>query len=136
MALSQPELGGAVDEHPFIYGRVLSVFHVNVVYNGPGMVDYNPRRFDVLWVRWYNLENPPLRKSKAANPKAPRRLDRLVFPPLDDKGSVAFLDPADVLRGCHIIPAFAEGKRCPDSDEVLSKCAREDRDWNAYYISR
>ena len=99
MALSQPELCEAIDGHPFLYGRVLSVFHVNVIYNGPGMIDYNPRRFDIMWVRWYDLDNTPVRKSKAAKPKLPRCLDRLVFPPLDGDDSVGFLDPANVLRG-------------------------------------
>jgi hypothetical protein len=135
MALAQPELGEASDEHPFLYGRALSVFHVNVIYNGPGMIDYNPRRFDVLWVRWYDLENAPLHKSKATKPKLSHRLDRPVFPTLDGEDSLGFLDPANVLRGCHIIPAFSAGRRFLDS-EGLSKCAREDRDWNAYYVAR
>jgi hypothetical protein len=133
MALAQPD---STDEHPFIYGRILGVFHVNVIYNGPGMTDYNPRRYDFLWVRWYDLENSVPHKSKTTKPKASHRLNRLVFPSLDEEDSVGFLDPADVLRGCHIIPAFAQEKRFSDSNEEFSKCAREDRDWNVYYVSR
>jgi hypothetical protein len=136
MTLAQPESSDLSDGHPFLYGQILGVFHVNVIYNGPGMIDYNPRRFDFLWVRWYDLENSVPRKSETTKPKASRRLNRLVFSSLDEEDSVGFLDPADVLRGCHIIPAFAQEKRFSDSQEELSKCAHEHRDWNVYYISR
>ena len=135
MTLAQPDSCDPSDEHPFLYGRILGVFHVNVIYNGPGMIDYNPRRFDFLWVRWYDLVNLVSRKSKTTKPKGSHRLNRLVFPSLDEEDSVGFLDPADVLRGCHIIPAFAQEERFSDG-QGLSKCAHEGRDWNVYYISR
>jgi hypothetical protein len=59
MALAPLNSGEISNEHPFMYGRALGIFHVNVIYNGPGMIDYQPRRFDFLWVRWYDLEPPP-----------------------------------------------------------------------------
>jgi hypothetical protein len=46
-----------------------------------------------------------------------------------------FLDPADVLRGCHIIPAFAAKKRYADG-KGLSRCAGDSGDWNSYYVNR
>ena len=30
------------DVHPFLYARILAIFHVNVVYSGPGRTDYLP----------------------------------------------------------------------------------------------
>ena len=39
--------------HPFWYARVLGIFHANVVYTGPGMTDYMPRRLHFLWVQWF-----------------------------------------------------------------------------------
>jgi len=42
-------------EHRFLYARVLGVYHTNVVYTGPGMHDYQARRLDFLWVRWYEV---------------------------------------------------------------------------------
>jgi hypothetical protein len=136
ITLAQPDSSDPSDEHPFLYGRILGVFHANVIYNGPGMINYNPRRFDFLWVRWYDLEDSDPCKSKKAKRKTSHRLNRLVFPSLNEEGSVGFLDPIDVLRGCHVIPAFAHEKRFSDSKEELSKCACEDGDWNVYYISR
>lgn len=123
------------DEHPFLYARVLGIFHVNVVYNGPGMIDYNPQRFDFLWVRWYDLEELAV-TGKGTKPKgSPFHLDRLAFPSLNAEGAIGFLDPANVLRSCHIIPAFSKGKRYLDG-QGLSKHARDSGDWKNYYVSR
>ena len=36
--------------HHFLYARVLSAYHVNVIYTGPGMHDFEACRFDFLWV--------------------------------------------------------------------------------------
>jgi hypothetical protein len=39
--------------HPFKYARILGIYHVNALYVGHRMVDYQPRRMDFVWVRWY-----------------------------------------------------------------------------------
>jgi hypothetical protein len=54
----------------------------------------------------------------------------------EDPDAFGFLDPKDVLRGAHLIPAFAHGK----TDELLgASIARlpheEDEDWQYYYIN-
>ena len=109
-----------------------------MIYNGPRMLDYKPHCSEFLWVCWYELETPPSQHKRAASKPGAHsyHLGWLVFLPLDEEDSVGFLDPADVLHASHIIPAFAEGKRMPDNGTVLSKCAREHRDWNTYYISQ
>ncbi len=38
--------------HPFLYGRVIGIYHVNVIYTGPGTIGYDPMRFDFLHIRW------------------------------------------------------------------------------------
>ena len=49
------------EDHQFIYARVLGIFHVNVIYTGPGMIDYHAHRMEFLWVRWYdNLDDVPV----------------------------------------------------------------------------
>jgi len=45
----------SLDSHHFLYARVLGAYHANVIYTGPGIRDYNARRFDFLWVRWYEV---------------------------------------------------------------------------------
>ncbi|KAF9465527.1 hypothetical protein BDZ94DRAFT_1345938 [Collybia nuda] len=35
--------------HPFVYARVLGIYHANVIYVGSGMVKYTPSRMDFLF---------------------------------------------------------------------------------------
>ncbi|KIM91270.1 hypothetical protein PILCRDRAFT_1439 [Piloderma croceum F 1598] len=46
-----------------------------------------------------------------------------------------FLDPSDVLRGSHIVPAFAKGKLHPDGKGLLH-LAQDSSDWIEYYVNR
>lgn len=87
--------------HCFHYGKVIGIYHVNAVYNGPGMVNYHSHRMDFLWVRWY--------EPKSNQTNSPYQLDQLSFPPIESKGSFGFVNPKDVLRGSHIIPMFRQG---------------------------
>ena len=117
-------------DHPFLYGRVIGIFHANVVYTGFRTVDYRPRRLEFLWVRWYELDpNVPAGSWTCGT------LDRLRFPPMAEPGAFGFIDPSDVVRACHIIPAFASGKRYGDG-RGLSRCAMDSDDWNSYYLMR
>jgi hypothetical protein len=118
------------EDHPFLYARVIGIFHVNVVYTGLEMVDYRPRRIEFLWVRWFELD-----PGAAAGSWATSTMDRLRFPPMADENSFGFLDPADVMRCAHIIPAFSYGKRYTDG-KGLSSCAMDSADWRSYYVSR
>lgn len=34
----------------FLYARVLGTYHVNVIYVGPGSVDFTAHRLEFLWV--------------------------------------------------------------------------------------
>jgi len=117
--------------HPFHYGRVLGVYHVNVVYVGPGMIDYQPRRMEVLWVQWYEGEAT---RSLNAGWKT-CKLDRIHFSPMADRDSFGFIDPSDVLRSCHVVPSFVKGKLHADG-QGLSFCAGDSSDWAAYYVNR
>jgi hypothetical protein len=119
----------SVLDHPFRYARVLGVYHVNAVYTGPGMINYEPLRLDFIWVRWY-------RTVDAINTGwDTRKLDVLQFNPMAEHDAFGFLDPSDVLRACHIIPAFSRGRLHADG-RGLSSLARDSSDWNAYYVNR
>ena len=130
MVLSKDVPSSPDDEHvSYRYARVLGVYHANVIFLGSGMVDYTPIRMEFLWVRWYELV------SGRHLPWTARKLDRVRFPPLADDGSFGFIDPSDVLRGCHIVPAFSQGKRHPDGKGV-SLLAKDANDWKEYYLNR
>jgi hypothetical protein len=116
-------------EHPFCYAHIISIFHANVVYLGEQNLDYHSQRLDFLWVRWYNVEG-------IWSGWKTRQLDRVYFPPMTGNvDAFGFLDPADVLRGCHAIPAFSRGQVHPDG-KLFSKLSQDQNDWFAYYIGR
>ncbi|KAF7971052.1 hypothetical protein HWV62_22187 [Athelia sp. TMB] len=119
-----------VSQTTYRYARVLGTFHANVICVGQGMVDYNATRMEFLWVRWYQLVHPHAKGSWAA-----QKLDRICFAPLADADSFGFVDPDDVLRGCHILPAFAKGRRHP-SGKGLSFLAKDGMDWKEYIVNR
>jgi hypothetical protein len=116
-------------EHYFLYARVLGVYHANVVYTGPGMLDYEARRMDFLWVRWYEVINP------ATSGWSKSKLDSIQFPLMNSEDAFGFVDPKDVLRGCHIMPNFAKGKRHVDGVGI-SCCAKDADNDCQYYVGR
>ena len=119
---------GSSSSHHFLYARVLGAYHTNVIYTGPGVRDDKPRRFDFLWVRWFEVVD-------AASGWSNSTLDTVYFPPMHRNSSFGFVDPRDVLRGCHILPAFAKGKRQADGVSV-SRCAQDGMDYRMYYVGR
>ena len=114
--------------HPYIYAHVLSIFHVNATYVGPGMADYRSRKIDVLWVRWYQH----LEESTGWDTAT---LDRVCFPPMADEHTFGFIDPDDVLQGCHIVPQFSHGLRYLDGAGI-SRCVQDASDWHFYYVNQ
>lgn len=116
-------------EHPFLYARVLGVYHVNTIYAGEDMLDYRARRVDFLWVRWFEYGGG---KSIIWED---RNLDLVQFPPMASEGAFGFVNPKDVLRSCHILPSFRRGHVHFDG-LGLSRCARDARDWRGYFVNR
>ena len=114
--------------HPFLYAHVLGIFHVNIIYTGLGSRDYFPRCLEILWVQWFEVMDVPVGWEHTA-------LDSLRFIPMSQDDTYGFVDPASVLRGCHLIPAFASGRMHPDGTSV-SQNARDGTDWKHYYVNR
>ena len=122
-------LSSSDGSHPFCYARVLGIFHANIIYTGPGSKDFQSRRIEFLWVRWFETiqDHSSLWEQQT--------LDTVRFLPMADNDAFGFVDPADVLRGCHVIPAFADGRPHPDG-AALSRWAGDSDDWKEYYINR
>ena len=116
-------------DHHFLYARVLAAYHANVIYTGPGMLDFEARRLDFLWVRWYELVDPASSGWKTS------KLDSLRFLPIKEPNALGFVDPKDVLRGCHILPRFAKGKRHLNG-VGNSRCTNNGKDYHFYYVGR
>ena len=90
-------------QHHFCYAQLISIYHANIYFIGPGSKDYHPRQLDFIYVRWFELV-PPTSVENCT------QLDMLWFVPMNDVNTFHFVDPADILRGCHLIPAFAKGR--------------------------
>lgn len=114
--------------HPFCYARVLGIFHANVIYNGPGLVDYQPRRLEFLWVRWFEVIESHQEQDAC-------KLDALRFVPMAADDAFGFVDPIDVLRSCHLIPNFSKGKLHPDC-QARSRASQDAHDAKQYYVNR
>ena len=116
-----------VGGHPFSYARVLGIYHANVYFGD--RFESRPERMDILFVRWFKCD--PTWQGGPGN----RRLGRLSWVPGHSSRVFGFLDPAHVLRACHLIPAFARGlTTC-----LLNLSQMRDLpsgDWANYYVSR
>ena len=89
---------------------------------------------DFLWVRWFGMEHDPYRHGFYH-----ARLPKIGFVELSDEFAFTFLDPAQVIRGAHIIPAFSEG-RTSALLPVTKSVARilnldEEDDWLNFYVN-
>ena len=118
--------------HPFWYARIIKIFHVFARYADPSFPQRDKiQRFNVLWIRWFGRE--PDQCSGWAN----RRLHRIGFVEGNDSPQFGFLDPLVVIRGVHLIPAFAHGRT---SDVLGPSIARHedenDEDWQFYYVGQ
>jgi hypothetical protein len=132
MCLRESEGKEPADAHQFVYTRVLGIYHLNVLYRGRGSLGLRKRRFDFLWIRCYQAQEP----TSSAN-----LLDRLQLLPLTNLDAVGFLDPANALRACHVIPRFASGQKFAPADaangpRIVFKLAKDENDWNEYYVNR
>lgn len=128
MVLS-PETGPK--RHPFWYARVLGVFHAKVLHTGPRSRNRSIQHLEFLWVRWFGLEpGYQFGSSKA-------RLPKIGFVPEEDPSAFGFLDPSLVLRGCHLVPAFSEGRTSRLLKTINPTAARpidETDDWVNFYV--
>ncbi|KAH7917995.1 hypothetical protein BV22DRAFT_1025326, partial [Leucogyrophana mollusca] len=114
--------------HPFCYTKVLGIYHTNIIYVGPGMVDYRAKWMEVLWVHWCELVELQATWNSG-------RLDAVQFVPMAEDDAFGFIDPSDVMRSCHLIPTFSKGTLHPDG-VAMSHCAQDGDDWKLYYVNR
>ncbi|KAJ2929444.1 hypothetical protein H1R20_g7651, partial [Candolleomyces eurysporus] len=118
--------GSQQSEHPYIYAKVLKIFHANASF--VGVLPDGTRRdklhcLDFLWVRWYAVRCHSVDLS----------LVQVKLRPLTDVDAMGFIDPTDVIHGTHLIPRFSCGKL----DEVNSRWSTGGPDlWNTYFVNK
>ena len=118
--------------HPFWYARVLGIFHT--------LVRKHPRqpyqRLEFLWVRWLarDLTQPSGQQY--------HRLDKVSYSTDDQTGDsllpFGFINPNQVVRGAHLIPAFESGATFEylPGQSVLAHDLEKDGDWKYWYVMR
>lgn len=120
--------GETAPNHPYWYACVLTIYHMETWLNNGGTPVKH--HLEVLWVRWL----APLRNHKSGMKCA--RLPRVAFVDELDTDTFGFLDPGQVIRGAHLIPAFNSG--CGVSSLRGGKSlARPDGaldDWEVYCV--
>ena len=116
--------------HPFEYGRIISIFHVDVVHNTETSTSTSPVSKEVLWVRWFKRD-----PSYVAGFEK-KRLHRLQFLPSSDPAAFGFLDPDEVIRAAHLIPAFKNGPtKKLLRGKSLGRAPEELDDWEYFYVN-
>ena len=119
------------EQHPFWYARVIRAFHIQVHFCPDG-VSWSKHRMEVLWVHWLGIDQ----KNKWGFKEA--RLPKIGFvPDRADCIPFGFLDPSLVIRGCHLIPAFLEGRTSELLQEgsSLARLPGEVDDWAGFYVN-
>ena len=93
------------DAEPYWYARVIGIYHAKVWAENPAIPGGKvARHMNFLWVRWFGEEPGYCSGFCRA------RLPKIGFVESTDDFSFSFVDPANVVRGCHLIPAFNAGR--------------------------
>jgi hypothetical protein len=120
--------GETKPQHAYWYARVLGIYHMNAWLNAEGRV--KKHQIEVLFVRWL----APLSDHRSGMNCA--RLPKVAFVEESDRDAFGFLDPGQVIRGAHLIPAFASGRGTTSlrhGKSFARQCGELD-DWEAYYV--
>ncbi|KAF8594580.1 hypothetical protein BDV93DRAFT_458714, partial [Ceratobasidium sp. AG-I] len=119
------------DAHPFIYARVLGIYHAYIRLSGRP-----PKRMDFLWVRWLDYDET------AKGGWDAEQLDRLAYGKCRNDSELldafGFVDPRHVVRAAHLIPDFNSGMADwqLDATPLHRVCDNNEGDWKYHYVNR
>jgi hypothetical protein len=119
------------DAHPYWYARILGIFHTRVLHTHPAATNRSVQNMQFLWVRWFGIEPGHQSGLKVG------RLLKIGFIPESDDQAFGFLDPSLVIRACHLIPTFADGRTTEllRSGATAARPVGETDDWTAFYVN-
>ena len=118
------------DFHPYWYARVIDIFHARVRHIGPASRSTDPKRMEFLFIRWFG------RDLKERGGWKRQQLHRVRFVHEDDPSPFGFLDPLEVVRAVHLIPAFAfqTTTLLMQPSHYARRFQSDDEDWLYFYI--
>jgi len=130
--VKSPESGPGAQ--PYWYAHVIGIFHAMVSSSHADVEEKSFQHMDFLWVRWFGVEPGRYRHGFRY-----ARLPKFGFVESTDDYAFTFLDPALVIRGAHMIPAFTEGRTTallPSTKSLARVLNPEDEDdWVNFYVN-
>ncbi|KAL6302330.1 hypothetical protein BKA93DRAFT_737045 [Sparassis latifolia] len=111
-----------VSSRPWVFASVLDIYHTLIL--RPGMSE--PKRMEFLWVRWMHTVDI------FTHGPAVKHMKRVAFEPLSSPNAFGFINPAQVIRACHLIPAFHH----IHITDLPSVARDPEGDWRYYYVNR
>ena len=122
--------GDLDDTHPYWYARVVGIFHAMVLQIGPKSKSREPKKMEFLFVRWFGIDD----LDNEVGGWKTKKLHQIGF--LKGDEAFGFVDPADVIRGVHLIPHFSLGKTKELLGPSFTRSDLEtDEDWIRYYVN-
>lgn len=116
------------DAQPYWYARIIGIFHAMVLQTGPKSKSREPKKMEFLFVRWFGLDNDEVGGWKT------KKLHQIGFVEGDE--AFGFVDPADIIRGVHLIPRFSLGRTKQLLGPSIARSVLEkDEDWFRYYVN-
>jgi hypothetical protein len=121
--------GESTPSHPYWYARVMGIYHLDTWLQAGGE-QTEKQHLEVLHVRWL----APLISHRSGMQHA--RLPKVAFVEESDYDAFGFLDPGQVIRGSHLIPAFASvrGEGSLRRGKSLARPHGELDDWEMFYV--
>lgn len=109
-----------------MYVNVLAIYHVTV----RTVSHTEPQTLVVLWVRWMERTMTTLLGQNSRN------YTRVSFIPWSGTpgSTFDFVDPAHVIRACHLIPALDFGRTYDLLDPSVARDPKGD--WRIFYVNR
>ena len=118
------------DAQPYWYAHIVGIFHAMVLQIGPKSKSWQPKKMEFLFVRWFGIDDDP---SEIGGWKT-KKLHQIGFVEGDE--AFGFVDPADVIRGVHLIPWFSQGRTKELLGPSFAQSVLENNeDWVRYYVN-
>ena len=95
-------------EHPYMYARVLNLFHVNATNSGPDTLlptGSNGATLQMAWVCWFKLDKDP-----GLSGFHSLRYPSVSFYGSHDPDAFGFIHPNEIIQAVHLIPSFKYGQ--------------------------
>ena len=124
------------NEHPYLYGRVIDIFHANVGNSAGNSIltgGNDMARLEMVWVRWFRVAEP---SSEGLQGFHTLRYPSVTFCRADEPDAFGLIHPDEIVRAVHLIPRFkllrtAEYLAGPS----VARPKGEEDDWRGFSVN-